>query len=82
MDVFKSLLPYIASVGAIAVGLLSVTATPIFTLDRDLAVALIVGGFGTTGVSVVIPNVVRTARLEGEVRGEARAVARGAVRRP
>lgn len=62
METFKALVPYAASAVAIAVGLASVTAPPIFTLARDLAVAMIVGGFAGLGVSVAVPSVVRTAR--------------------
>lgn len=62
VEIFKQLVPYIASAAAIGVGLASVTAPPLFVLDRDLAVAMIVGGFGGFGISVVVPSVVRSAR--------------------
>ena len=62
MDVVRTAVPYIASAGAIVVGLLSVTDPPVFTLARDLAVAMIVGGFGGLGVSVAIPAVRTDAR--------------------
>ena len=62
MDVFKQLVPYIASAAAIGVGLLSVTAPPIFDLSRDLAVAMVVGGFAGLGVTVAVPQVRSDAR--------------------
>lgn len=76
METFRALVPYIAAALAIGVGLASVTAPPIFTLDRDLAVALIVGGFGGAGVSVVVPNVTRQARAAGEIEGRRAAASR------
>ncbi len=55
-------MPYLASAAAIVVGLLSVTEPPIFTLARDLAVAMIVGGFAGLGVSVAVPAIRTDAR--------------------
>jgi hypothetical protein len=79
MELFRQLVPYAAAALAIGVGLASVTAPPIFTLDRDLAVALIVGGFGGAGVSVIVPNVVRTAR-SAAIQDEAQARRARAIR--
>ena len=62
MEVFRMLIPYVASAAAIAVGLLSVTAPPIFALSRDLAVAMVVGGFAGLGVTVAVPQVRADAR--------------------
>jgi hypothetical protein len=64
VDVFRSVVPYAASALAIAVGLASVMDPPIFTLARDLAVAMIVGGFAGLGVSVAVPPLQAQARRE------------------
>ena len=38
--------------GAVIIGLLSVTVTPVFTLSRDFAIGLIVSGLAVGGVNV------------------------------
>lgn len=57
-------------VGAIVVGLLSVTTTPVFALSRDFAIGLIVGGFAVGGVNLMgtVAGVREAARVRETMR--------------
>lgn len=72
MEVFRQVVPYVASAGAVVIGLLAKINPPVFTLSGDLAIAMIVGGFAGLGVSVAVPAATRAARREGETRAARR----------
>ena len=81
MDIFRTVVPYAASAFAIAVGLASVTAPPLFSLARDLAVALIIGGFAGLGVSVAVPTMIRTSTRRARTAGYLEGAADAAIKR-